>query len=101
MYFDKEEYNKQNNSTKNSSSGLVLKLSIKNMTKSIKDYAIYFLTLVLGVAIFYMFNSLDSQQAMLEVSRVYKANYKTNDRYVGIRFCICISSIRLINCICE
>ena len=69
MYFDKEEYNKQNNSTKNSSSGLVLKLSIKNMTKSIKDYAIYFLTLVLGVAIFYMFNSLDSQQAMLEVSQ--------------------------------
>lgn len=38
------------------------------MRKSIKDYAIYFLTLVLGVAIFYMFNSLDSQQAMLEVS---------------------------------
>ncbi len=38
------------------------------MKKSLKDYAIYFLTLVLGVAIFYMFNSLDSQQAMLEVS---------------------------------
>ncbi len=34
-----------------------------------KDYAIYFLTLVLGVAIFYMFNSLDSQQAMLQVSQ--------------------------------
>ena len=33
-----------------------------------KDYGIYFLTLVLGVAIFYMFNSLDSQQAMLKVS---------------------------------
>ena len=38
------------------------------MKKSIKDYAIYFLTLVLGVAIFYMFNSIDSQQAMLEIS---------------------------------
>lgn len=38
------------------------------MKKSIKDYGIYFLTLVLGVAIFYMFNSLDSQQAMLQVS---------------------------------
>lgn len=37
-----------------------------------KDYAIYFLTLVLGVAIFYMFNSLDSQQAMLEVSQSTK-----------------------------
>ena len=48
---------------------MLFRLSIKNMTKSIKDYTIYFLTLVLGVAIFYMFNSLDSQQAMLEVSQ--------------------------------
>ena len=47
---------------------LVFKLSLKNMKKSIKDYAIYFLTLVLGVAIFYMFNSIDSQEAMLKVS---------------------------------
>lgn len=39
------------------------------MKKSFKDYAIYFLTLVLGVAIFYMFNSLDSQEAMLSVSQ--------------------------------
>ena len=39
------------------------------MKKSFKDYAIYFLTLVLGVAIFYMFNSLDSQQAMFQVSQ--------------------------------
>lgn len=48
---------------------MLFKLSFKNMKKSIKDYAIYFLTLVLGVAIFYMFNSIDSQQAMLEVSQ--------------------------------
>ncbi len=47
---------------------MLFKLSFKNITKSIKDYAIYFLTLVLGVAIFYMFNSLDSQEAMLQVS---------------------------------
>ena len=47
---------------------MLFKLSVKNMKKSFKDYAIYFLTLVLGVAIFYMFNSLDSQQAMLDVS---------------------------------
>lgn len=47
---------------------MLFKLSFKNMKKSIKDYGIYFLTLVLGVAIFYMFNSLDSQEAMLKVS---------------------------------
>lgn len=48
---------------------MLFKLSFQNMKKSIKDYNIYFLTLVLGVAIFYMFNSIDSQQAMLTVSQ--------------------------------
>ena len=47
---------------------MLFKLSFNNMKKSIKDYAVYFLTLVLGVAIFYMFNSIDSQQAMIQVS---------------------------------
>lgn len=58
---------------------MLFKLSLKNMKKSFKDYAIYFLTLVLGVAIFYMFNSLDSQQAMIQVSRITKRDYKIND----------------------
>ena len=48
---------------------MLFKLSLENIKKSFKDYAIYFLTLVLGVAIFYMFNSLDSQQAMFEISK--------------------------------
>ena len=47
---------------------MLFKLSIKNMRKTIKDFAIYVVTLVLGVAIFYMFNSLDSQEAMMQVS---------------------------------
>lgn len=47
---------------------MLFKLSMKNVKKSFKDYAIYFITLVLGVAIFYLFNSLDSQEAMLKVS---------------------------------
>lgn len=44
------------------------KLAFKNMKKNMKDYVIYFLTLVLGVAIFYIFNSMDSQQSMLIMS---------------------------------
>lgn len=47
---------------------MLFKLSLKNINKSFKDYAIYFVTLILGVAIFYVFNSLDSQQAMKAVS---------------------------------
>lgn len=44
------------------------KLAFKNIKRSIKDYAIYFFTLVIGVAIFYIFNSLESQSVMLDVS---------------------------------
>lgn len=47
---------------------MLFKLSAKNITKSIKDYAIYFFTLVLGVAIFYVFNAIESQSVMLQVS---------------------------------
>ena len=48
---------------------MLCKLSISNIKKSFKDYAIYFVTLILGVCIFYIFNSIDSQSAMLEVSK--------------------------------
>lgn len=44
------------------------KLALKNIRRSIKDYAIYFITLVIGVAIFYVFNSLESQSVMLDVT---------------------------------
>lgn len=47
---------------------MLYKLSLSNIRKSFKDYAICFFTLILGVCIFYVFNSLDSQTAMLEIS---------------------------------
>ncbi|WP_305118588.1 ABC transporter permease [Thomasclavelia cocleata] len=47
---------------------MLCKLSLKNIKKSIKDYAIYFFTLILGVAIFYVFNALGSQTVMMDVS---------------------------------
>lgn len=46
---------------------MLFKLSLKNIKKSMKDYAIYFFTLILGVAIFYIFNSIGSQTAMMTV----------------------------------
>ena len=47
---------------------MLFKLSLKNIARSIKDYAIYFFTLILGVAIFYIFNAIDSQTVMMQVS---------------------------------
>ena len=47
---------------------MLCKLSLSNIKKSFKDYAIYFVTLILGVCIFYVFNSIDSQTAMLNIT---------------------------------
>lgn len=47
---------------------MLFKLSLKNISKSIKDYAIYFFTLILGVAIFYVFNAIGDQTVMMKVS---------------------------------
>ena len=47
---------------------MFFKLAFKNVTKSIKDYTIYFLTMTFGVCLFYVFNSIDSQKAMLTLS---------------------------------
>ena len=45
---------------------MLCKLSLKNIKKSFKDYTIYFFTLILGVAIFYVFNAIDSQTVLLQ-----------------------------------
>mgnify|MGYP004668802109 FL=1 len=63
---------------------MLFKLSARNMKKSFKDYAIYFITLVLGVALFYMFNSLDSQEAMLQVSSSTKEMIKLMINMLGM-----------------
>ncbi len=47
---------------------MLCKLSLKNIKKSIKDYAIYFFTLILGISIFYVFNALESQTVLMDVS---------------------------------
>lgn len=38
------------------------------MKKSVKDYAVYFFTLILGVTLFYVFNAIESQSAMMQIS---------------------------------
>ena len=51
---------------------MLFKLSFRNITRSVKDYAIYFFTLVLGVTLFYVFNSVGSQAAVLELNNAKK-----------------------------
>ena len=47
---------------------MLFKMSVKNIRRSFKDYTIYFFTLILGVAVFYVFNALGSQTVMLKLS---------------------------------
>ncbi|WP_026835850.1 ABC transporter permease [Eubacterium xylanophilum] len=47
---------------------MLFKLSIGNMKKSVKDYAIYFFTLIIGVSVFYVFNAIGGQAAMMRIS---------------------------------
>jgi putative ABC transport system permease protein len=43
---------------------MIAKLATRNIRKSIQDYSIYFFTLVITVALFYVFNSLEAQSLM-------------------------------------
>ncbi|MDO5520923.1 MAG: ABC transporter permease [bacterium] len=48
---------------------MFFKLSVKNIKQSLQNYTIYFITLIIGVAIFYTFNSMGSQTAVLKLSK--------------------------------
>ncbi|MDE6425355.1 MAG: FtsX-like permease family protein [Ruminococcus sp.] len=48
---------------------MLFKLSLSNIRKSFRDYAIYFFTLIIGVAVFYVFNAIGEQTAFLKVSQ--------------------------------
>lgn len=46
----------------------LFKIPLNNVKRCMRDYAIYFFTLIIGVSIFYVFNAIGGQAAMLEVS---------------------------------
>ena len=71
---------------------MLFKISLKNIRKSLKDYTVYFFTLILGVAIFYVFNAIDSQSVMLDVrANVMDIIKLMNDMLSGVSvFVSCI-----------
>lgn len=46
---------------------MLFKLSISNIRRSLRDYAIYFFTLMIGVSVFYVFNAISGQAAMMKL----------------------------------
>ncbi|MCI9380518.1 MAG: FtsX-like permease family protein [Dorea sp.] len=55
---------------------MLSKLAFKNASKSIRDYAVYFFTLVLAVCIFYMFNSIYAQRDIMVVTETTAESMK-------------------------
>ena len=46
---------------------MLCKLSLSNIRRSLRDYAIYFFTLLIGVSVFYVFNAIGGQASMMEL----------------------------------
>lgn len=59
------------------------KLAKKNIERRLKDYTIYFLTLVFGVCIFYTFNSIESQKLMMKLNEYDVKNFKIIEKMMG------------------
>ena len=63
---------------------MYFKLATRNLKKSLKDYTIYFLTLVFGVCIFYTFNSIESQKVMMDLTDMQAAAFQLIDVVMGV-----------------
>ena len=59
------------------------KLSLRNARRSFRDYAVYFLTLTLGICIFYVFNSIETQSLMMDISASQYEILKSLTRIMG------------------
>ncbi|MFR4163104.1 MAG: FtsX-like permease family protein [Paraclostridium sordellii] len=62
---------------------MLFKLSKRNVQRSIKDYSIYFFTLALGVCIFYIFNSVEAQTALMDMSKTQKMLMENTDMIIS------------------
>lgn len=47
---------------------MLVKVALRNIRRSVKDYAIYFVTLLMAVTLFYAFNSISEQHVMTEIN---------------------------------
>ncbi len=61
---------------------MLLKLAVRNIRRSVRDYLIYFVTLLFGVALFYTFNSIESQQVLFDMEETASANVFEVTQYV-------------------
>lgn len=64
---------------------MLAKLALRNIRRSFKDYGIYFITLVFGVAMFYAFNSVSSQSILFDLEDTASAGvFDTTGQFLGM-----------------
>ncbi|MED4046806.1 ABC transporter permease [Priestia aryabhattai] len=63
---------------------MTFNLIFKNVRRSMKDYAIYFLTLALGVSLFYAFNSISSQPDLNKLNYAMELFGDALVTYIGL-----------------
>lgn len=59
------------------------KLVLRNIRKNIKDYGIYFFTLVFSICVFYMFNSIDAQKEIINITNSTSDSMKLLTKVLG------------------
>lgn len=69
---------------------LFRQIALKNVKNNVKNYLIYFLTLTLGVALFYTFNSTSAQFSMLNLSDDGSYLSFASSMLMGVSLFICV-----------
>lgn len=64
---------------------MLAKLAFRNIGRSVKDYSVYFVTLVFGVAVFYAFNSVTSQSILFDLEDAASASvFEMTGQFIGM-----------------
>ena len=62
---------------------MLARLALGNVRKSLADFGVYFLTVMLGVAVFYAFNSMTAQQGVLAFSETQDKMFELLGMVIG------------------
>lgn len=63
---------------------MYFKLAKRNMHRSMKEYAIYFITLVFSIALYYTFNTINDQKVLLDLDETWDSAFKSITAFMGI-----------------
>ncbi len=78
-----------------------IKLAFKNVGKSIREYVIYFLTLALGVCVFYVFNAMDSQALLTGLSAAQGGGSRNARCIYGFYICLGFRNSCIFDRLCQ